>query len=165
MARVRGYRQGTACGSMALISTNPSRLPRRNSKRCFHLSAIEHAGAISTADGSTVDFLGIASFVLNIAFADGGAISLSGPRTSPTPFTITDVTFISNVAVLGGAVYLESTTGAAGGVRDCVFEGNNASYGGALYLNTGDRQGYVNASVFRDNFAGKRSTPNDRPCA
>lgn len=59
-------------------------------------------------------------------------------------------------------MYLESRKGAAGGVRDCVFEGNNASYGGGMYLNTGDRPGFVNRSVFRNNFAGESPTPVNR---
>ena len=68
---------------------------------------------------------------------------------------ISNVMFMSNKASAGGAVYIAAVDDKQTKFSKCLFERNAAEDGGAVYLNTGPGVDIVNASVFRDNFAGE----------
>lgn len=66
---------------------------------------------------------------------------------------VSDVTFKSNEASLGRAVYIRAVDGKQTIFRECVLEGNRAEEGGVMFLNTGPGTDILNDSVFRNNFA------------
>lgn len=66
---------------------------------------------------------------------------------------VSGVTFTSNEASLGGAVYTVTVADEQTEISECVFERNEAADGGAVYLNTGPEVDTITLSHFLDNSA------------
>ncbi len=84
--------------------------------------------------------------------AEGGALWLAGNINNTgtvTPMTISNSTFTSNTAALGGAIFDQSSNPAISG---STFSDNSATqYGGAIYLFTGYQSG---PTITTSNFTG-----------
>ena len=91
-------------------------------------------------------------FVENTAGGLGGAMHV----VKGTRLVLRDVSFESNHAKLGGAVYVLAVAEGLTTFSGCVFEGNTGSEGGALYLATGSALDRFDGTIFRDNTAGNQ---------
>lgn len=90
-------------------------------------------------------------FAANSAEARGGAIVISQSIKS----SITNASFTSNTAPIGGAIALWSPFSNERTYDDCVFIGNTAADGGAMYLYGDSGRDIITGSVFRENYASK----------
>lgn len=102
-------------------------------------------------EGANISISGGTLFTDNIAEADGGGISMTGPIM----VNVSEAKFASNTAELGGAISLGSPDGNSRTYDKCSFNDNKGSDGGALYLFGGSGVDAVTDSVFRDNHASK----------
>ncbi|MCL1901810.1 MAG: hypothetical protein FWG51_05390, partial [Firmicutes bacterium] len=94
-------------------------------------------GAMYLADRTTATFTNsTVIFTGNSAVMDGGAINIAGPNNSFLNFANSNLTFTSNTANNGGAIYAGSGSRLSFLGSALTATGNNAgSYGGFLYLN------------------------------
>lgn len=104
-----------------------------------------------TKTGSSLSSSDTVTFVRNEAVSVGGALWTAGAST----LQVNDVTFESNKAALGGAVYVISTDEKATEFNMCTFGDNQAVDGGAIYYYTGAGVDICTASVFRRNSASE----------
>lgn len=74
---------------------------------------------------------------------------------NPTDLNINGVTFQSNSAKSGGAVFIASTEETSRKFDGCLFEENEAMDGGALCSYSSAGQEAVTNSVFSGNFASE----------
>lgn len=121
--------------------------------------------AIVVPQSNTVITLAIQqSYFQNCQGQKGGAISLDYPNS----LTITNTTFYNNTAQYGGAIYAQNA-----GITDCTFTSNKATMGGGAIFsnsvtlgscifssNSADEGGAVNSnevhtqhSIFKNNYA------------
>lgn len=80
--------------------------------------------------------------------------------TSPVEVQITNITFESNAAKVGGAVSMDSPNDNRRIFHNCKFYGNTGTDGGAMSLYGGAGVDYIFDCDFRDNYASK-STPRE----
>lgn len=102
----------------------------------------------------TVNITGGVSFVGNVAYVDGGAVSMD----TLDDLHVDNATFVLNKAASGGAIMIVATTSTGSDpflLRSCTFDRNSATDGGAVYLFNSARAMTVEESVFLDNSAGK----------
>ncbi|CAM9428829.1 unnamed protein product [Scytosiphon promiscuus] len=98
-----------------------------------------------------VAYLDGGSFTENSAGQSGGAMTIS----KPADVWIGGVSFVSNVAEIGGAVALTAAGEQPTRFDDCAFELNGATDGGAVYMSTNEGQEVVYNCSFFGNYAGK----------
>lgn len=127
----------------------PACIERTLADTCFHGSG-HVAGGLYFRDG-TYTSLGSIAFVDNFAAGLGGAVFIQRADI----VQVNDTVFVSNVAALGGALFVTAVEDKQAIFSECVFNRNRAADGGAAYLNTGPALDIFTESVFHNNSASE----------
>lgn len=124
---------------------------RYSSSRTVYARPRATGGIYSEYGSLIVSFEGTAWFTENYATADGGAIAMMASYE----VQITNATFASNTAKIGGAISSSAPNDIRRLFKNCLFYDNIATEGGAVSLYGGAGRDYIATSVFRDNHARK----------